>query len=184
MAVRKYYHAPFMSGPAAVQRLEDPFGFARAAGRQGGEIAIAQLQRLADRLAGNRGTVSFAVHGTHDQQQRPMLELDVAGTLKLYCDRCMAPMDYRLALQSRLLLAHPGAVPQDDDDPEAPEWIEAGRDLDLVELVEDEILLGLPLSVRHDQEHCGSSGTERNGRTDKPFSKLATLLRHERSDKR
>lgn len=183
MAGRKYYHAPFMSGPAAVHRIEDPFGFARAAGRQVGEIAIAQLQRLADRLTDDRGTVSFVVHGTHDRRQRPMLELEVSGVLRLRCDRCLAPLDYRLALQSRVLLAQPGATVQDDDDPETPEWIEAGRDLDLVELVEDEILLGLPLSVRHDREHCGSDA-ERNGRTDTPFAKLATLLGPERSDKR
>ncbi|MGE0558256.1 MAG: DUF177 domain-containing protein [Burkholderiales bacterium] len=175
-----------MSRPAAVLRIEDPFGFARAAGRQGGEIAIAQLPRLADRLTDDRGAVSFAVRGTHDRQQRPMLELDVSGELRLRCDRCLAPMDYRLALQSQVLLAQPGAVPQDDDDPETPEWIEAGRDLDLAELVEDEILLGLPLSVRHDQEHCGrgKGGADRISGTDSPFSRLATLLKPERSDKR
>lgn len=165
-----------MSGPAAAHRIEDPFAFARAGSRQEGEIAIATLRRLSDRLTGSAGSVRYVVQGAQDQQERPMLVLEVSGMLQLQCDRCLMPLDYPLALQSRVLLAQPGAEQQDDGDPETPEWIEAGRDLDLQELVEDEILLGLPLSVRHDRKDCGDLGAERDGKKDSPFSKLSALL--------
>jgi len=174
-----------MSGLAAVHCIEDPFDFARAAGRRDGEVAIAAMRRLADRLSGTSGAVSFVVNGSCDQRQRPMLQLEVWGELQLRCDRCLAPMNYHLLLNSRVLLAQPGAVPHDDD-PESPEWIEAGRDLDLVELVEDEILLGMPFSVRHEQEECGSAegGAARKGRKNSPFAELATLLEPGQTDKR
>lgn len=175
-----------MSGPAAAHLLEDPFGFARAAGQQGGQAAISVMSRLQDRLADNEGSVSYIVRGGHDQRERPQLELEIAGKLRLHCARCMAPLDYALALRSRVLMAQTGAAPQDDDDPEAPEWIEVGQELDLLELVEDEILLGLPLSVRHDQGKCssGDAGGHDEKTTDSPFARLATLLEPGRTNKR
>lgn len=175
-----------MSGLAAVHCIEDPFDFARAAGRRNGEVAIAAMRRLADRLSETTGAVSFVVNGSCDQRQRPMLQLEVSGELQLRCARCLAPMNYHLSLNARVLLAHPGALPQDHYDPESPEWIEAGRDLDLMELVEDEILLGMPFSVWHEQEECGSpeGGAARKGSKNSPFVGLATLLEPGQTDKR
>jgi len=183
----KYYHARFMSGPAAVHRIEDPFGFARTAELCSGQLALAALPRLQDRLsAGNDGVVSYVVRGGQDERGRPLLGLKIAAGLSLRCDRCLKPMEYSLALNSRVLLLRPGESLQDDDDPEGPEWIEAAQDLDLMELIEDEILLGLPLAVRHEQENCGTgnSGANVNVAKDAPFAQLATLLEQRRTNKR
>jgi len=100
------------------------------------------------------------------------------------CDRCLDRLDFRLNLASRVLLAEPGAVPPEDDDPETPEWIEAVPDLDLRELVEDEILLGLPYSVRHGEGQCGGlAGEGYPGGKVSPFSSLASLLGPEQANK-
>ncbi len=182
---RKYYHARLMSGPDAVHRLEDPFAFARAGGSRSGRIAIASMPRLQDRVAGTEGMVSYQLRGMLDQRQRPLLELEVSGSPQMRCDRCLARLDFPLSLASRVLLAAPGsAQPEDADDPEAPEWIEAGHELDLLELVEDEILLGLPYSVRHGDGKCGdwSNGGGRGGKAS-PFSALASLLDSEQTNK-
>ena len=183
----KYYHAPFMSVPAAVHRIEDPFGFARAAEQCSGQLALAVLPRLQDRLSGgNDGVVSYVVHGRLDERGRPLLQLKIAAGLHLRCDRCLKPMEYSLALNSRVLLSRPGESPQDDVDPEGPEWIEAGQELDLMELIEDEILLGLPLAVRHEQGNCSPAnyGANESGAKDAPFAKLAMLLEPRRTNKR
>lgn len=174
---RKYYHAPLMSGPAAVHRIEDPFAFARAAGLHSGQVALAAMPRLQDRLASDAGTVTYAVRGKVDQRQRPLLELEITGNPGLRCSRCLAALDFPLQLQSSVLLMQPGAVVQEDDDPESPEWIEAGPELNVLELIEDEILLSLPLAVRHDEGKC-SEGDEigRSSGRDNPFARLAALL--------
>ncbi|MBX3650756.1 MAG: DUF177 domain-containing protein [Burkholderiales bacterium] len=182
---RKYYHAPLMSGPDAVYRLEDPFAFARAGGSRSGVIAIAAMPRLLDRVADTGGTVSYELRGRLDQRQRPLLELEVAGTAHMRCDRCLAPLDFLLKLASKVLIAEPGAAqPEDADDPETPEWIEAGQELDVLELVEDEILLGLPYSVRHGDGKCSDWSAEggRGGKVS-PFSALASLLDPEQTNK-
>jgi len=181
---RKYYHAPLMSGPDAVHRLEDPLAFARAGSSCNGRIAIAAMPRLQDRLAGSEGTVSYLLRGGMDQRQRPLLELEIAGSPHMRCDHCLARLDYPLKLASRVLLAVPGAVlPEDADDPETPEWIEAGQELDLQELVEDEILLGLPYSVRHGDGKCGGwTGGRVSGGKVSPFSALAPLIGPEQAN--
>ncbi len=175
-----------MSGPVAAHVLDDPFGFARAAGQQYGQLAVSSLSRLQDQLAGDAGEVKYDIRGGMDQLGRPQLKLEVTGALQLACAVCAKPLEYALALQTRVLMAQPGAVPPDDDDPETPEWIEAGQELNLQELVEDEILLGLPLSVRHAQGQCSSGTQEPFGakKADSPFARLATLLEPGQTDKR
>jgi uncharacterized protein len=175
-----------MSGPAAAHVLDDPFGFARAAGQQHGQLAVSALPRLQDQLSGDAGDVKYSIRGGMDQLGRPQLELEVTGALQLACAVCVKPLEYALALRTRVLMAQPGAVQPDDDDPETPEWIEAGQELNLQELVEDEILLGLPLSVRHAQGQCSSGTQEPFGakKADSPFARLATLLEPGKTDKR
>lgn len=167
-----------MPGPAVVHCIEDPFAFARSAGRHEGRIPVAALARVQDRLAGNAGTVTFVVRGGCDEQDRPLLDLEIAGSIRLPCDRCLAEFEFPLAFRTRVLLAHPGGMPESDDDPEAPEWVEAGHDLDVQELVEDEIVLGLPLSVRHAQGKCSDEAADSkwSRAVVSPFSKLSDLL--------
>lgn len=175
---RKYYHAPVMPGPVVDHRIEDPFAFARAAGRHEGRIPLAALARLQDRLANNNGAISFVVRGGCDERERPMLELEIVGSLFLQCGRCLGELELPLAVNTRVLLAQPGVALGGDADPDAPEWIEAGRDLDVQDLIEDEIVLSLPLSVRHAQGKCSdkAAGSKRIGAADSPFTKLADLL--------
>lgn len=183
---QKYYHARFMSGPVLAHRIEDPFEFARTADQCSGQLAVSAMSRLQDRLAGGSGTVSYTVRGGKDWRDLPQLKLEVSANFRLRCDWCLMPMDFPLALNTRVLLSKPGAVSQDDDDPETPEWIEVEGELDLLELVEDEILLGLPLAARHDPGKCSGekSVAVQEDAKDTPFAKLAVLLESGRTGKR
>lgn len=167
-----------MPGPAADHCIEDPFAFAVSAGLHEGRIPVAMLVRLRDRLAGQTGSVDFVLRGGHDDREQPLLELEITGNLCLRCDRCLDILDFPLSLHTRVLLAHTGAIPESEDDPDALEWIEANGELDVWELVEDELVLGLPLSVRHAQGECANevAGAQQTGTAKSPFSKLADLL--------
>lgn len=140
---------------------------------------MAALGRVHDRLAGTAGTVTYVVRGDRDLRERPLLHVEISGSLQMQCGLCLATFEYPLQLRSTVLLAQPGAVPEGDDDPESPEWVEAGPELDVLALVEDEILLGLPVSVRHAQEGCDSGTMAAAGRhaVDPRFAKLAGLLK-------
>lgn len=180
IAAQKYYHAALMSGPAAAHVLEDPIEFARSAGVCSGSVAVTALPRLQDRLLGSDGSFTFTLRGGRDARQRPQLRLKAEGALSLSCGRCLAAVTHLLKVDSTVLLMPPGDTPPGDEDAEAPEWIEAGRDLDVVQLLEDEILLTLPISVRHTDGLCvddtrAAAGQAAEKRAGKPFAALSAL---------
>jgi uncharacterized protein len=60
-------------------------------------------------------------------------------------------------IASTLLVVPPGAELGDEvDDPEGPDVIEADPELSIAGLIEDEVLLSLPLAPRHPEGACAS----------------------------
>jgi uncharacterized protein len=171
---QKYYHARLMPAQTVIDSLE----FARAAQELQGSVPIARLTRLRDCLSDRHGEVNYAVTGGRDERRRPVLKVDISGNLRLQCQRCLAGFAYPLGISSTLLLVHPGEdMSTNAEDPEAPDCIEASPELDVVALVEDEILLGLPFAPRHPEDACQSAwgvGERATGERS-AFARLAEL---------
>lgn len=159
-----------MSGRDAALYLEDPIAFAKRGGQMEGVLDVRLLERLQDLLLDDQGVLSFRVIGRLDGLQRPRLKVAVSGSLVMQCDRCLERMDFPVRLESEVMLVAPGVVPADDDDPESPEWVEAGKELDIRELIEDEVVLGLPMATRHPGEQCGKAGKSAQGQDNVPAS--------------
>jgi uncharacterized protein len=165
-----------MSAPGATDSLE----FARAGQQLRGSLPVASLKRLQDVLFDPDGVLQFELRGGQDDRGRPQLRLTVSGTLHLQCQRCLGCLEFPLDLRNALLLVPPGARHDADlDDPDAPDAIEASTQLDIAGLVEDEVLLGLPLAPRHAADACAE---QREGRgpagaaqPESPFARLARL---------
>jgi uncharacterized protein len=163
-----------MSARTVIDSLE----FARAGQALQGSVPVASLARLDDCLYDPTGSLEFAVTGGRDEERRPVLLLKVSGLLHLQCQRCLGQMEYPLQVSTTLRLVRPGEnLKEADADPEAPDCVEAGTELDVVNLIEDEILLSLPLSPRHAESACarqlpeaGHAGHQANG-----LGKLAEL---------
>ncbi|MBY0467713.1 MAG: YceD family protein, partial [Burkholderiaceae bacterium] len=69
--------------------------------------------------------------------------------ISLECQRCLKPVDVPLVVQRRFLFVHgEDAAAQLDTDSE-DDVLALSRTLNLIELIEDELLLGLPLVPRH-----------------------------------
>jgi uncharacterized protein len=165
-----------MSAPAVIDSLE----FARSAQASAGELSIVGLERLHDVLADTEGTLIYSLRGGKDERQRPYLALKIDGELHLQCQRCLEAFSYPLRLQTTLLLVPRGEeLDELMDDPTAPDAVEASAELDVAELIEDEVLLSLPLSPRHPEGICASRARRDENHADTPsaFSRLATLKR-------
>jgi uncharacterized protein len=165
-----------MSEPAVIDSLE----FARSEQALAGELPAARLERLHDVLTDTEGTLGYTLRGGKDERQRPLLELKVDGELHLQCQRCLETLSYPVRLQSTLLLVPRGEqLDELMDDPSAPDAIEASAELDVAELVEDEVLLSLPLSPRHAEGTCESRTRRDENGAEAPsaFSQLAALRR-------
>jgi uncharacterized protein len=162
----------------------DALGLARSAARVEREFKVAGFGRLRDRLAEPTGTaVARAEFGLRGRW--PVAKLAVAADLVLTCQRCLGPMECKLALESNLVFA-------EEDAPELPGGYEAiggdPRKLDLAALVEDELLLGLPLIPHHEAgETCGLADAPAGAAVEagaeapemrRPFAGLKDLLKH------
>jgi len=161
-----------MSARAVIDSLE----FARTEQELRGNLPVSSLGRLHDCLHDTTGNVEFVVKGGHDDEKRPVLALDISGLLHLKCQRCLGQMDYPLRLSSVLRL-----VRRDENlaevvaDPDAVDCVEASAELDAAALVEDEILLSLPFSPRHEEGECGNRIKELNMDRRSAFAQLAEL---------
>jgi uncharacterized protein len=104
----------------------------------------------------------------------------IAGELGQQCQRCLQPMTWRFSLQPDVVLVGPERLP--DAPGEGQDVVELDADglLRPAAFVEEEILLALPLSPRHDD--CGEGerrefvpGESRGGQEDNPFAILKKL---------
>ena len=158
------------------QAVIDGAEFARNGEALHGIIAVADLMRLGDTLHDKGGEVKYELSGALNAESKPVLHLRVAGTLHLVCQRCLGPLPYRFKLRHDLLLALSEAeFNRLADDLEAADSILASRAMNVAELVEDEIILSLPLAPKHAAGECDGVGA---GGTASPFAALAALKKH------
>jgi uncharacterized protein len=131
----------------------DAFEFCRLKERRSGEITIADMPRLVAECTDSAGILQWGVEGGKDSLGHPRLRLLVTGSVKLICQRCLQAFDFAIRSDSVLILAANEAVADEleeqlDDD--TVEVIVGSKTLDLLALVEDEALLALPISPKHD----------------------------------
>lgn len=115
-----------------------------------GLLPVSQLSRLADMVLPDSGAVTVSMHFTHSPGGLPMIDGRLAAALLLECQRCMQPMLFRLDHPFHLALsAFPGDVRAEEEGLEV--WLVEDERLFIQDVVEDEILLALPLVAKHDQ---------------------------------
>jgi uncharacterized protein len=161
-----------MSEQVTVDNLE----LARSGKSLAGSFPLAILSRLHDQVASLDATLSYELSGRLDSEGKPGLHCRVRGTLQLVCQRCLQPLTWELDLASDLVLVGSEAeLAEGKDDPEAPDRLLMEKEMDVKALIEDEVLLGMPLVPRHPEGQCqaAQSGARREG--EHPFAVLARL---------
>jgi uncharacterized protein len=147
--------------------------------------------RLAGELADATGRAVGHVAVTRERRQ-PVAVVSVQAVLPLVCQRCLRPVIIEVRSDARVaLVADLDAADRLDSSVE-PVVVEDGR-VALRDLVEEELLLAVPLVPRHeDESQCGpaavaetAAGTPSAGDpveaispdTQKPFAGLGELLK-------
>ena len=155
-----------MLQPAAI----DGLAFARSAGVLKGRLGMESLPRLAQ--SGCSGSVvDFVLTGEINERGKPGLRLAVDGSVRLQCQRCLGNLDLSLRLEARLgLAAGEAEILAADDDMER---VVAGREMRVAALVEDEVLLALPMVPKHEQ--CSAAAGLGADTKPSAFQALATL---------
>lgn len=131
----------------------DGISFAKKSESLQGKIAVSSLKRVGDDLASSQGEIEFRLQGGMDGRQRPSLTLSFSGQVMLTCQRCLAEMAQVLNVTSRLVLVASEAQMRSlDDEDEEVDVVVAHSKMNIVDLLEDEIILALPLAPKHDFE--------------------------------
>jgi uncharacterized protein len=157
----------------------DSVAFAREAGELRGRVATADLPRLHDSLFDQSGEIGYSLTGTVNKDGIASLRLDIAADLLMTCQRCLGPVVFSLkSARNFELVPQAQALGDPAEEADDVERIHADANLDVDALVEDEILLGLPMVAGHRPGECRPPLAAVDESTKKsPFSSLAMLKR-------
>jgi uncharacterized protein len=151
----------------------DSVDFARNGRSISGEVPLASLSRLGDVLVDSEGVLAYTVRGAQAERDN-LLALEIHGVCRLRCQRCLGEFSFPVAITSHLRLLDVGETDEFDDADDEVDCIEASKQLDVLELIEDEVLLGLPFAPKHPEGAC-VAGPEGLQRSANPFAALASL---------
>ncbi len=157
----------------------DSVAFARESGELRATVAIAALARLHDALFDQSGVIAYELAGHVDREGIPSLRLMLGGDLVLRCQRCLGPVRFRFdAVRNFVLIPAGQALSDPADEAEDTESLHADPNLDVTTLVEDEVILGLPMVAGHEEGACVvASPKAQADERESPFNALAVLKR-------
>lgn len=146
-----------------------------------GKLPLARFKRLAGSLAGSEGEVAFQLDFDRDAYGTSLLHLKAATQLPMLCQRTLEGYLEPVVLDQQLGLIR-------DEAEEAallPEYeaLLVGEDgqLDLVDVIEDELILALPLVPTRPGaplDHIEMADDEIEEPRENPFAALASLKKH------
>jgi uncharacterized protein len=168
----------------------DMRSFARDGGALSGELALAGLARLASSCEAALAdeplpAVSWSARGELREpaggRSQMWLHLQANARVRLQCQRCLLPMHEALSAQRSFLFVNDEAEAARLDEEMEDDVLVLARSLDLAELIEDELILALPLVPRHAScaPPLGAAAAEAlpEEKRPNPFAALAALRR-------
>jgi uncharacterized protein len=118
-----------------------------------GTLALPKMERVGTLLASTEGTVEAQCAFSRDEEKRSVIDVSVRATVAVTCQRCLEPMPLEVVAENRLAL-----VADDDEAKALPSRLEplllSDEACDLWSLIEDEIILNLPIVSYHDTAAC------------------------------
>ncbi len=143
------------------------------------KVAASDLLRLSE-CSDAIDDVEVDIGFGRDEQGRPFLSGSLNASISIQCQRCLEPMLFSISKDVYLVLvwdeAQAKALPRDIEP-----WIVGEEEVNLVEIIEEEILLALPVVARHEHDCLDLSligqdpEPEEGEKKHNPFSVLADL---------
>ncbi|MGZ3236731.1 MAG: YceD family protein [Burkholderiaceae bacterium] len=132
----------------------DAFEFCRLRERRNGDVPVAELPRLASETVDKSGMIHWSLESGADTLGRPMLLLSVSGSVQVMCQRCLSPLVFKIDSIASLILAKDEASADEIDatlnEDDTFDVIVGSKTLNVADLIEDEALLTIPFSPKHE----------------------------------
>ncbi|MCP4044165.1 MAG: hypothetical protein GY731_19795 [Gammaproteobacteria bacterium] len=148
-----------------------------------GQLSQSCFSRLVGSLNRTDGVVDVVLDFTRNEEGHPSIAGEIHAELEFVCQRCLEPVRKHLDLEVRL-----GLVVSDEQARQLPEGMEpllvTESPMPLIEIVEDELILALPLIPMHSPDACkrvellrrsGVIAESDQERADNPFAVLESL---------
>lgn len=159
----------------------EPRKLAQQGGEISGQTTVGALPRLAEFRQSQQSPVSVVLRFSRDDEGHQVIQGEISTRLHLTCQRCLELVEQPVSAQVMLAL-----VFSEDAIAGLPEiyepWLLNDDKLVLAELLEEELLLALPLAPVHEQcpvtlpnpaEDVSEETQDRNA--ENPFAVLASL---------
>ena len=148
-----------------------------------GELLLADFSRVCELLTDTAGLVRVAFEFSRDEQKVAVMQLKLESEVRMICQRCLDEAVIPVSGEFLYAVVTPGTDALHM--PKGYDVLEVGEEpLDLLALIEDELLLTLPIVPMHPPEECQQpaglleSETSKNAvKRSNPFSVLAQLKR-------
>jgi uncharacterized protein len=176
---------PYDCAPMPTPRVPRQADFRKLAvfgGQIEGAVALDDLPRISAESmeSGSGAEATLQLQFRIDDERYKVIEGRVQASLSLQCQRCLGPMTLPVDAQVHLAM-----VWSEEEIPSLPqrfEGIVVGEGLsDLYELVEEELLLAIPLAPRHPEGECALRQTVESDEVaddderENPFAVLAKI---------
>ncbi|MBS0293913.1 MAG: DUF177 domain-containing protein [Proteobacteria bacterium] len=166
----------------------DVKAFAQAGAHLSGHDTLLKYQRLAEEAQGLHPDlrVDWMADGelrtTHGMDDQVWLRLKASATLPMTCQRCLHTVDVPLEVEREFRFVADEATAEALDSDSEEDLLALSREFNLRELIEDELLMVLPVVPRHDECPTGvklvssdADFEEANAQKTNPFAALAGL---------
>lgn len=138
----------------AARRL-DMKSFAEAQGQLAGHDTLGAYPRLMAETGGRGAALPVAWSGSGELRNprhvhpQVWLHLQAEAVLPLTCQRCLEPVDIPVAFERSFRFVADEETAAAEDDESEEDLLALSPGFDLVELVEDELLMEMPVAPRH-----------------------------------
>jgi uncharacterized protein len=144
-----------------------------------GRFSPGELERLEDSLANGEGELEYRVSAGLDPQRRKVVSCIIEGFVFLMCQNSLEAFRHEISIEDRLVLVESEAqLPPPEQESDEEDYLVATEPVDIRDLVEDAVLLALPMIPRKPGlEATKGGGGEVPPAKESPFAALASLKR-------
>jgi uncharacterized protein len=144
-----------------------------------GDATLEEFPRLAESIAGHPIELHFTVSARLDRQHRKVVSCIIEGFVFLTCQSTLEDFRHEISVDDRIILVDSEArLPPIEEESDAEDYLVADGPVDVLDLVEDAILLSLPMVPRKPGVGEAQERKEEGPRPS-PFAALASLKKRQ-----
>jgi uncharacterized protein len=141
-----------------LDKLRSQYQVAKEVSRNGyfeGEIPLSNMNRIAEMLHpefdAENSSVILKFEFLRDESNSPLIDGQLETSLVLECQRCLGSLEKHVVQDFRLMIDASDELVQESS---LDTLYSDDGCIDIVEVVEDELILGIPLVIMHEDELC------------------------------